>query len=208
MTTGKVGPKVGKIVDLPVTSVGGPVFDYIATSNPGSITATGSTSPITFSGLTVGTSYTFTVASRNASGTSPLSSASNSVAPSDYPLAFESIATVSVGSGGAASAEFTSIPGTYTHLQVRIFAKTDRALNRDGVRMRMNSVSTGSPYAWHGLYGDGASALTDGGANLNEIVTFRAAGDTSATSIWGGLIIDVLDYANTNKNTTIRCLGG
>ena len=121
---------------------------------------------------------------------------------------FESIATVTVGSGGAASAEFTSIPGTYTHLQVRMFAKTDRALNRDGVRMRMNSVSTGSPYAWHGLYGDGASAFADGGANLNEIVTFRAAGNTSATSIWGGLIIDVLDYANTNKNTTIRCLGG
>jgi hypothetical protein len=121
---------------------------------------------------------------------------------------FESIATVTVGSGGAASAEFTSIPGTYTHLQVRMFAKTDRALNRDGVRMRMNSVSTGSPYAWHGLYGDGASALVDGGANLNEIVTFRAAGNTSATNIWGGLIIDVLDYANTNKNTTIRCLGG
>jgi hypothetical protein len=121
---------------------------------------------------------------------------------------YESIATVTVGSGGAASAEFTSIPGTYTHLQVRMFAKTDRALNRDGVRMRMNSVSTGSPYAWHGLYGDGASALVDGGANLNEIVTFRAAGNTSATNIWGGLIIDVLDYANTNKNTTIRCLGG
>jgi hypothetical protein len=32
---------------------------------------------------------------------------------------FESIATVSVGSGGAADVEFTSIPATYTHLQIR-----------------------------------------------------------------------------------------
>ena len=32
---------------------------------------------------------------------------------------FESIATVTVGSGGASSIEFTSIPGTYQHLQVR-----------------------------------------------------------------------------------------
>ena len=32
---------------------------------------------------------------------------------------FESIATVTVGGGGAASIEFTSIPGTYQHLQIR-----------------------------------------------------------------------------------------
>ena len=43
--------------------------------------------------------------------------------PTDY----ESIATVSVGSGGAADVEFTSIPGTYTHLQIRWIARSARA---------------------------------------------------------------------------------
>jgi hypothetical protein len=35
---------------------------------------------------------------------------------------FESIATVTVGGGGAATVEFTSIPGTYQHLQIRAIA--------------------------------------------------------------------------------------
>jgi hypothetical protein len=35
---------------------------------------------------------------------------------------FESIATVTVGGGGAANVEFTSIPATYTHLQLRIIS--------------------------------------------------------------------------------------
>lgn len=54
---------------------------YTVTSNPGSITATGSSSPITVTGLTTGTSYTFTVTATNATGTGPASAASNSVTP-------------------------------------------------------------------------------------------------------------------------------
>jgi len=36
---------------------------------------------------------------------------------------FESIATVSVGSGGAADVTFSSIPATFTHLQIRYIVK-------------------------------------------------------------------------------------
>ena len=51
---------------------------YTATSSPGGLTATG-TSPITVTGLTGGTSYTFTVTATNATGTGPASAASNSI---------------------------------------------------------------------------------------------------------------------------------
>jgi len=54
---------------------------YTVTSSPGGFTATGSSSPLVVTGLTTGTSYTFTVTATNASGTSPSSAASNSVAP-------------------------------------------------------------------------------------------------------------------------------
>ncbi len=60
---------------------GAAVSTYTVTSSPGSLTGTGASSPITVSGLTGGTAYTFTVTATNANGTSAASSASNSVTP-------------------------------------------------------------------------------------------------------------------------------
>ena len=60
---------------------GSPITSYTATSNPGGITASSATSPITVSGLTNGVSYTFTVTATNALGTSAASAASNTVVP-------------------------------------------------------------------------------------------------------------------------------
>ena len=59
------------------------ITNYTVTSNPGNITATGSASPITVTGLTNGTSYTFTVTATNAVGTSLASGASISIVPDD-----------------------------------------------------------------------------------------------------------------------------
>jgi hypothetical protein len=71
-------------------STGGtPIFDFTATAFVGgsatAITATGISSPITVTGLTQGTTYTFRVTARNSVGTSPSSGASNTVQPADRP---------------------------------------------------------------------------------------------------------------------------
>lgn len=55
--------------------------DYIATSSPGGVTGTSSTSPISVTGLTNGTAYTFTVKLNNGVVDSLSSAASNSVSP-------------------------------------------------------------------------------------------------------------------------------
>jgi len=60
---------------------GGLTPTFTATSNPSSITGSASSSPITVSGLTNGTAYTFTVTATNSAGTSSASSASNSATP-------------------------------------------------------------------------------------------------------------------------------
>jgi len=61
------------------SELGTGTLTYIATSSPGSVTGSSATSPITVSGLTGGTSYTFTVTASTPGGTSLPSAASNSV---------------------------------------------------------------------------------------------------------------------------------
>jgi alpha-tubulin suppressor-like RCC1 family protein len=55
------------------------ITEYIATSSPGGITGTGASSPVSVSGLTNNTAYTFTVTASNANGASLPSAASNSI---------------------------------------------------------------------------------------------------------------------------------
>ncbi|HUV41080.1 MAG TPA: multicopper oxidase domain-containing protein [Sedimentisphaerales bacterium] len=66
----------------PVSDGGSAITLYTVTSNPEGITASGPESPITVTGLTNGTAYTFTVTATNAIGTGPASAPSNSVTPS------------------------------------------------------------------------------------------------------------------------------
>jgi len=62
-------------------------ISYTITSSPGGIIVTGSSSPMMVTGLTNGTSYTFTMTATNASGTSPISNPSPSVLVNPVPLA-------------------------------------------------------------------------------------------------------------------------
>ena len=69
----------------PANNGGSVITSYTVTSSPGNITASGAASPITVTGLTNGTAYTFTVTATNAIGTSVASSPSSSVTPSAGP---------------------------------------------------------------------------------------------------------------------------
>lgn len=69
----------------PTDNGGSAITSYTVTSSTGGITATGSASPITITGLTNGTAYTFTVTATNAIGTGTASSPSNSVTPMSGP---------------------------------------------------------------------------------------------------------------------------
>ena len=122
---------------------------------------------------------------------------------------FESIATVTVGAGGSANVEFTSIPSTYTHLQVRAIVRSTYAssVTTGSGFIRFNS-DTGSNYSWHVLRGNGAAATATAGTSATYGLAFSDIGGTSVTSFFGAGVLDILDYANTNKYKTVRVLSG
>jgi hypothetical protein len=120
---------------------------------------------------------------------------------------YESIQTVTVGSGGATDITFTSIPSSYQHLQIRGFARTSRAtFGVDALRFQLNGDTAGN-YSWHHLRGDGATTESSALANSSYMESQRILGTTTGSG-FGGLIIDLLDYKDTNKYTTARVFGG
>ena len=119
--------------------------------------------------------------------------------------AYDSLATITVPSGGAASVTFTGIPSTYKHLQVRVLAKnTLTSSYTANFYMRFNGDS-GTNYANHGIYGTGTSAVPNIPSGANPVF---AIWGISGSAQFGASIFDILDYSNTTKNTTTRTLMG
>jgi hypothetical protein len=114
--------------------------------------------------------------------------------------AYQSIMTETL-TGSQSSVTFSSIPATFTHLQVRFmnFAQSSTAQY-----FRLNG-DTGSNYARHLLVGSGSSAAAYAGASQTELWPISGINTSSFPAVG---IIDILDYKNTSKYKTTRTLGG
>lgn len=125
--------------------------------------------------------------------------------PAYQPTAFESIATTTLSSP-TATITFSSIPGTYQHLQIRVMAKTAGASD-ESMDMQFNGVSTNNYYS-HRLSGNGSTASASA---LGLFSSTRPLYNNLAASSSDGFsvgIIDIHDYASTTKNKTVRTIGG
>jgi hypothetical protein len=79
------GDSSASVAFTPSTYIGKSSIVYRAISNPGGFSATNTTTPITVTGLSNGTAYTFTVRGETPYGVNSLSSAaSNSVTPAPF----------------------------------------------------------------------------------------------------------------------------
>jgi len=115
---------------------------------------------------------------------------------------------ITVGPAGASSVEFTNIPSTYTHLQIRAIGRSTRASVPSAyINMQFNS-DTGNNYTYHQMNGDGTTVVASGLASQDAVYVQRFTAATADANTFGSFILDILDYKNTNKYKTIRSLGG
>jgi hypothetical protein len=174
---------------------GSAITGYTVTSSPGNITASGSSSPITVTGLTNGTSYTFTVTATNANGTSAASTASSAVVPKLYALSqtFTSSGTYTVpagksllaayvvgggaggtgagggGGGGAAFKEYAVVPGQQYVVTV----------GGAGSASSFSNLATGN----------GASVSTGGSGTSSVAGAVTASGGNGGSGAGGTLVL-------------------
>ena len=121
---------------------------------------------------------------------------------------YDSIATYT--GSGASSVTFSSIPSTYRHLQLRLLVRMASGTGgTDNMAMQFNSDTTNTNYASHSLRGSGTSAVAESYTTSYPIILRDVVPrDGLTASVYGALVIDILDYASTNKNKTVRTLSG
>ena len=121
---------------------------------------------------------------------------------------FESIATVTVGAGGAASVTFSSIPSTFTHLQIRGIMRDQRATYGNSGSSYSFNGDNANNYSWHSMQGDGSTATARNATTTYRMATNSGAASGAPSNTFGAIIVDILDYANTSKFKTARALSG
>jgi hypothetical protein len=130
------------------------------------------------------------------------SSASNANLAGDY----ESIATIN-GTGSSGSITFSSIPSTYKHLQIRGIARSTEAVTSNLQYMQINGDSAVN-YSSHQLIGNGTAASAVAYTAVGWMYGTEIPANSALANTYNNFVIDILDYADTNKYKTIRTLGG
>jgi hypothetical protein len=104
---------------------------------------------------------------------------------------------ITVGSGGASSVTFSSIPSTYTDLVVKISARDiATGISWDNLRLAFNSISSG--YSAKLLYGTSSTAasLSDTAGTYFNSMYIDSADQTANT--FGNLEIYIPNYTSSN----------
>jgi hypothetical protein len=133
------------------------------------------------------------------------------------PSSFESIASTTVGVGGSSFVEFTSIPSTYKHLHIRIFARDTYSAAGPyyaPIQIQFNGDTSRANYTLTRLSATMAagasSVLSTAGWGTGSYGWLRAwsgyAINTNA-NIFGAAAIDLIEYASTTKLKTMRAVG-
>lgn len=92
---------------------------------------------------------------------------------------YKLISSVTVGAGGAASIDFTSIPQTYTDLCVKVSGRTDNNAGQPWAGLRMAINGSTANFTFKALYGNGSSASSGSGTNAEPGLASSSAATAS-----------------------------
>lgn len=107
------------------------------------------------------------------------------------------ISTVTVGAGGAASIDFTSIPGTYTDLVLVVSGRFTSGNPSGDLKIVFNSTGTG--YSYRQLFGNGSTVGSSSGTSAGYAGRVGASGTTAST--FSNVSIYIPNYAGTTQKS-------
>jgi hypothetical protein len=108
-------------------------------------------------------------------------------------IAMQPIYTQTVGSGGAASVTFNSIPQDFTDLQLVTSSRMGSASGNYGVRFNADATNS---YSWTYIQGNGASVASGrlGSASLTELVVGQINGTDTTSNTFASSNIYIPNY--------------
>ena len=112
---------------------------------------------------------------------------------------YQLISSVTVGSGGAATIDFSSIPATYTDLCVLFSLRGDRSAIDLETYVKLNNTTTG--YSYRNLYGNPTLGTPVGSGNGNTYPMILANGATATASTFANSMLYIPNYAGSNNKS-------
>ena len=106
-----------------------------------------------------------------------------------------------VGSGGAASIDFTSIPATFTDLVIKLSGRSTETTANESSELRLQfNADTGSNYSRRMLYGDGGAVGSSSATTTGMRVGFvDTNGNTSST--FSNTELYIPNYAGSSQKS-------
>jgi aspartate/tyrosine/aromatic aminotransferase len=115
---------------------------------------------------------------------------------------FTLISSVTVGSGGASTVSFSSIPTTYTDLLIKISGRTNRSNSEvDLFNISINGNSS-AVYSAKVLYGTGSSTASGTDTSQTTLTsTALANGNTATANTFGNTEVYIPNYTSSNAKS-------
>jgi large repetitive protein len=168
----------------PPANVGGSAISaYYAVSNPGQITASAASSPVSVTGLTNGTSYTFAVWALNTYGPGPFSAASGSVSPA---------APTGLFAGG-----YT--PSASNVIQYVTITTTGNATDFGDLTVTRTQFPAGASSSSRGLFAGGTDGSGGGARSSIDYVTIAAGGNAANFGNLASILYSLAACSNSTR---------